>query len=108
MPTTKSTPLNSSPTSLILGIFSIVFGLIPFLGLGLAIAGLVVAGNGTRTYETTKDGNHRYLVFVPWSKIPGVRKAGGILSLLGLVVGLITTVVGSILIIGLSGNFHFS
>jgi hypothetical protein len=108
MPTKKVEFTDNSPVSLILGILSFVFGLFPLLGFGLGIAGLVTSINGMRRYEKTKDGNV-YRSFKPWMRVTPVRKAGLIISALGMMIGAVVTIVGLIsLALIVNSDINFS
>ena len=102
--------IKDSPTPLMLAILSIVFGILPFIGLALATAGLITSIKSIRKVEETKDGN-QLITYAPWSKVSSANKVALVLSILSILAGAFITVFGTFVVIAFFGNpdiFRFS
>jgi len=83
-----------SKATFTLGILSIVLGIIPFVGLALAVAGTALGIRGVRKYEKTPEGN-LIVVHVPWARVDTQHRVGLILSVIGIFLGAFVTVFGA-------------
>ena len=104
MTTKKSTnSTDASNVPIILALLSLLFGLVPYVGLALATAGTAIGIRSMRKVEKTKEGNI-YLSWTPWSKVPGAVKVGTIISIISVFIGCIVTVFGTFFLIAFITN----
>ena len=92
---------NGSITALVLGILSILAGLLPLIGLGLAVAGAIIASLQIRKTAFAKGVSG----FGTWKAVHPLTVAGFVISLIGVVIGAFITLFGGFMIYALTKQF---
>lgn len=85
--------IKPSATPLVLGILSIVCNIIPFVNIILGGIGMILVVYKMRKIQTNSDG-YRYVTMATWSHLPGILRAGMIVSVAGIILGIPGTFIG--------------
>ena len=103
--TTKKSTHSTDPSNvpIVLALLSLLFGLVPFVGTGLATAGAVVGLRSMRSVERTKEGRV-YLSWTPWSQVPSIVRIGTVLSIISVFISAFVTVFGTFYLVAFLSN----